>query len=157
MSREKIDLLRAYGAKVIVTPTAVDQGRPAALQRQVAKRIAEETPGGWYAGQFENQANPEVHYATTAKRNLGADGRQDHALLRGRGHGRHDQRRRALPERAQPGRSKSSCATRWAACMPVLQGQKRQAPVNRQYTVEGIGLDYIPGTISFSTSTTWCP
>jgi cystathionine beta-synthase len=66
MSKEKIDLLRAYGAKVIVTPTAVDKTDPRHYAN-VAKRIAKETPGGWFAGQFENQANPKVHYEVTAK------------------------------------------------------------------------------------------
>ena len=66
MSKEKIDLLRAYGAKVIVTPTAVEKDDPRHYS-QVAQRIAKETPGGWFAGQFQNQANPEVHHATTAK------------------------------------------------------------------------------------------
>jgi cystathionine beta-synthase len=66
MSKEKIDLLRAYGAKVIVTPTAVDKSSPLHYAN-VAKRIAKETPGGWFAGQFENQSNPQVHYETTAK------------------------------------------------------------------------------------------
>lgn len=64
MSSEKVDLLRAYGAEVVVTPTAVAPDSPESYNG-VADRIALETPGAWRAGQFTNQANPRIHYRTT--------------------------------------------------------------------------------------------
>jgi cystathionine beta-synthase len=62
-SREKITILRAYGAEVVVTPGAVPREDPAHVS-QVARRIAEEH-GGWLADQYDNPANPAAHAATT--------------------------------------------------------------------------------------------
>ncbi|MEO7454652.1 MAG: pyridoxal-phosphate dependent enzyme [Gemmatimonadaceae bacterium] len=64
MSQEKVRLLKAFGADVIITPTAVAPDHPDNYV-MVAKRIAEETPNAILANQFYNQANPEAHYATT--------------------------------------------------------------------------------------------
>ena len=64
MSQEKVRLLKAFGADVIVTPTAVPVDHPD-YYVMVAKRIAETTPNAILANQFYNQANPEAHYATT--------------------------------------------------------------------------------------------
>ncbi len=64
MSQEKVRLLKAFGAEVIVTPTAVPPDHPDNYV-MMAKRIAEETPNAILANQFYNQANPEAHYATT--------------------------------------------------------------------------------------------
>jgi cystathionine beta-synthase len=64
MSQEKVRLLKAFGAEVIVTPTAVAPDHPDNYV-MMAKRIAEETPNAVLANQFYNQANPEAHYATT--------------------------------------------------------------------------------------------
>ncbi|MFQ6116811.1 MAG: PLP-dependent cysteine synthase family protein [Candidatus Bipolaricaulia bacterium] len=64
MSEEKINLLRAYGAEVIVCPTAVAPDDPESYY-SVAKRIAEETPGAFMPNQYANPKNPEAHYRTT--------------------------------------------------------------------------------------------
>src|ERR671926_423676 len=64
MSQEKVRLLKAFGAEVIITPTAVPPDHPDNYV-VMAKRIAEETPNAILANQFYNQANPEAHYATT--------------------------------------------------------------------------------------------
>ncbi len=64
MSQEKVRLLKAFGAQVIVTPTAVAPDHPDNYV-MMAKRIASETPGAILANQFYNQANPEAHYRTT--------------------------------------------------------------------------------------------
>ncbi|MFF0543686.1 PLP-dependent cysteine synthase family protein [Nocardia thailandica] len=63
-SREKVALLRAYGAEVHVTPGGRPVGHPEHL-RSVALRLAEEIPGAWFAGQYDNPANPEAHRTTT--------------------------------------------------------------------------------------------
>ena len=148
MSKEKIDLLRAYGAKVIVTPTAVtkDDRRH---YNAVAKRIAEETPGGWYAGQFQNQSNPEVHYASTAQEIWDqTDGKITHFFAGAGTGGTINGVGKFLKER--------NPEVKVVLCDPVgslyalYYKDKNAAPVNRQYTVEGIGLDYIPGTMDFT-------
>ena len=62
MSREKIDLLRAYGAEVVVCPTDVSPDSPQAYYR-VADRLTKEIPGAFQPNQYANPANPETHYA----------------------------------------------------------------------------------------------
>jgi cystathionine beta-synthase len=64
MSQEKISMLRAYGAEVVITPTAVDPHSPESYYA-VSDRLAEEIPGGFKPDQYSNLANPEAHYATT--------------------------------------------------------------------------------------------
>src|SRR5258706_10790558 len=64
MSIEKIRLLRAFGAEVIVTPTAVPHDSPESYT-EVAKRVVRETPNSILANQYFNPKNPEAHYKTT--------------------------------------------------------------------------------------------
>lgn len=64
MSQEKVRLLKAFGAEVIITPTAVPADHPDNYV-MMAKRIAAETPNAVLANQFYNDANPAAHYATT--------------------------------------------------------------------------------------------
>lgn len=64
MSQEKIASLRAFGAKVVVCPTAVEPEDPRSYY-QVAKRIAAETPNSFYANQYHNKDNPGGHYHST--------------------------------------------------------------------------------------------
>ncbi|CAB4711222.1 MAG: cystathionine beta-synthase [Actinobacteria bacterium] len=64
MSQEKIAMLRAYGAEVVITPTAVDHHSPESYY-SVSDRLAEEIPGGFKPDQYSNTANPESHYRTT--------------------------------------------------------------------------------------------
>jgi cystathionine beta-synthase len=65
MSQEKISMLRAYGAEVVITPTAVDHDSPESYY-SVSSRLAEEIPGGFKPDQYSNMSNPEAHYLTTA-------------------------------------------------------------------------------------------
>ncbi len=64
MSDEKVRLLRAFGAEVVITPSTVPPDHPDNYVMK-AKSIAESTPNAILANQFYNQANPEAHYATT--------------------------------------------------------------------------------------------
>ncbi len=64
MSQEKISMLRAYGAEVVITPTAVEPTSPESYY-SVSDRLAEEIPGGFKPDQYSNPANPEAHYETT--------------------------------------------------------------------------------------------
>src|ERR1700749_3144484 len=63
-SREKIDLLKAFGAEVIVGPTAVEPEDPRSYY-SVAKKLAREIPNSYYPNQYDNPTNPEAHYRTT--------------------------------------------------------------------------------------------
>jgi cystathionine beta-synthase len=64
MSREKIALLRAFGAEVVVCPTEVEPEDPRSYY-SVSRRLAEETPGAFNPNQYSNPANPQAHYDTT--------------------------------------------------------------------------------------------
>ena len=64
MSQEKVRLLKAYGADVVITPTAVPADHPDNYVMK-AKQIVKDTPGAILANQFYNQVNPEAHYRTT--------------------------------------------------------------------------------------------
>ncbi len=64
MSQEKVALLRAYGAEVVITPTAVAPESPESYYR-VADRLTEEIPGAFQPNQYFNTENPKAHYETT--------------------------------------------------------------------------------------------
>jgi cystathionine beta-synthase len=64
MSQEKIALLRAYGADVVITPTAVEHDSPESYY-SVSSRLAEEIPGGFKPDQYSNMSNPQAHYDQT--------------------------------------------------------------------------------------------
>jgi len=63
-SKEKVDLLKALGAEVIVCPTAVEPEDPRSYY-SVAKKLAREIPNSFYPNQYDNPMNPEAHYKTT--------------------------------------------------------------------------------------------
>jgi cystathionine beta-synthase len=64
MSQEKITLLRAYGAEVVIAPTSVPPDSPQSYYR-VADRLSSEIPGAFQPNQYANQVNPQTHYETT--------------------------------------------------------------------------------------------
>ncbi|MBP7397142.1 MAG: pyridoxal-phosphate dependent enzyme, partial [Flavobacterium sp.] len=63
-SKEKMDILRAVGAKVVVCPTDVEPTDPRSYY-SVSKRLAEETPNSWYVNQYDNPSNALAHYEQT--------------------------------------------------------------------------------------------
>lgn len=64
-SKEKIDILRAVGSEVVVCPTDVAPEDPRSYY-STSKRLAEETPNAWYVNQYDNPANSQAHYESTA-------------------------------------------------------------------------------------------
>ena len=66
ISVEKVRLLRAYGAEVVLTPTLAPSKDPEGYEG-VAQRLLNEIPNSWYANQFANLANPRCHYGTTGR------------------------------------------------------------------------------------------
>ena len=64
MSQEKISMLRAYGAEVVICPTAVEPDSPESYY-SVSDRLAEQIPGGFKPDQYSNMSNPEAHYRLT--------------------------------------------------------------------------------------------
>jgi cystathionine beta-synthase len=80
MSQEKISMLRAYGAEVVITPTAVEPDSPESYY-SVSSRIAEEIPGGFKPDQYSNMANPQAHYEHTAPEIVEQTGGEIDALV----------------------------------------------------------------------------
>ncbi len=83
---EKINLLRAYAAKIIVTPTAVPPNHPSSYT-EVARRIVETTPSAFMPNQYFNRANPDIHYKTTAPKIWAQTGGRIDVLVAGMGTG----------------------------------------------------------------------
>ena len=102
MSKEKIDLLRAYGAEVVVAPTDVSPDSPQSYYR-VADRLTEEIPGAFQPNQYANAANPETHYLTTGPELWRQSGGRITHFVCGVGTGGTITRRRAISARAEPG------------------------------------------------------
>jgi cystathionine beta-synthase len=80
MSQEKISLLRAYGAEVVICPYAVEPDSPESYY-SVSDRLAEEIPGAYKPDQYTNQGNPEAHYETTGPEIWNQTGGELHALV----------------------------------------------------------------------------
>ena len=147
MSQEKVRLLKAFGAEVIVTPTAVPPDHPDNYV-MMAKRIAHETPNAILANQFYNDANLAGALRHDGSGDLGADGGPRHALRVRRGHGRHDHRRRTLSqgkESEDPNHRRRSGG--FDSRRDVADARARAKPEGVPYKVEGIGQDKIPGTL----------
>src|SRR6187397_2918833 len=101
MSNEKILLLRAYGAKVVITPTAVAPDDPRSYY-EVAKKFARETPNAILANQYHNPDNPLTHELTTGPE-LWEDGWACDRCHHWHGHRRDDLRSRPLSQVQKPG------------------------------------------------------
>ena len=113
MSKEKIDLLRAYGAEVVVAPTEVPPESPESYYR-VADRLTEEIPGAFQPNQYKNPANPEAHYRTTGPELWRQSGGQITHFVAGVGHRRHDHRASGATCASRTRTSRSSARTRSA-------------------------------------------
>src|ERR1700716_3098811 len=149
MSQEKVRLLKAFGAEVIVTPTAVAPDHPDNYV-MMAKRIAEETPNSILANQFYNDANPEAHYATTGPELWEqSEGRITHFVAAAgtggtiTGVGRYLKERKRGIQIARGDPQGSNLAELWRS-----KGTNKVdgAP----YKIEGIGQDKLPGTLDLS-------
>lgn len=132
-AEEKVNVMRALGAEVIRTPDA--EGMQGAIKR--AKEIAATIPGSFVALQFENQANPEFHYDTTAKEIYEQmEGRID-AVVIGIGTGGTFSGVARLVKEKNPNAIAVAVETQGS----VLQGGEPG-----QHKVEGIGVSFIPKT-----------
>ncbi|HKV72926.1 MAG TPA: pyridoxal-phosphate dependent enzyme [Gemmatimonadales bacterium] len=146
MSQEKVRLLKAYGAEVIVTPTAVPPDHPDNYVVR-AKQIVADTPGAVLANQYANQLNPEAHYRTTGPEIWGqTEGKITH-FVAGCGTGGTVSGTGKFLKEKNPG-------IRVVAGDPqgsVYTGFARQhtLPEGHPYKVEGIGGDKIHSTIWF--------
>jgi cystathionine beta-synthase len=146
MSEEKRAILRAYGAKVVVTPTNVPP-ESAEYYTKVAERLARETPHAYMPNQYENRANPDAHYRTTGpeiwrqtegKVDVFVCGMGTGGTITGIG--------RYLKEKKK-GLKVVGADPEGSIFYPRFHGQREQP---HQYKVEGIGEDFMPGTLDMS-------
>ena len=146
MSQEKVRLLKAFGADVIITPTAVPPDHPDNYV-MMAKRIAQETPNAILANQFYNPANPQAHYDTTGPELWEqTGGRITHFVAAAGTGGTITGVGRYLKEK--------NPAIRMIAGDPVgsiladhWRTDGASVPEGVPYKVEGIGQDKLPGTL----------
>lgn len=153
MSQEKIDMLKAYGAEVVVTPTDLPHDSPDSYV-EVAKRIARETPNAVYTDQYYNMANPQTHYETTGPEIWrDTDGKID-ALVGGIGTGgtMSGAGRYLKEQAASVGRDvKVICPDPEGSIYPdAHMGKPESEWRSRVYAVEGIGHDFMVGTLDLS-------
>lgn len=147
MSEEKIRLLRAFGARVVITPTAVAPEDPRSYY-SVSRRIADETPGAFYAGQYHNPINPQAHYETTGPELWRQTGGRLDVLVAGMGTGGTiSGAGRYLKER-NPGTIVVGADPVGSVYAEYFK--TRVLPEAHTYKVEGIGEDFLPSTMDFS-------
>ncbi len=147
MSKEKIDLLRAYGADVVVAPTDVPPDSPQSYYR-VADRLTAEIPGAFQPNQYFNQANPQAHYDSTGPEIWEQTGGQITHLVAGVGTGgtvtgtaRYLRERR--PDLVVVGADPEGS---------IYSGGADQV---HPYLVEGVGEDFWPETFDRSVVDRW--
>ncbi len=136
MSEDKINLLKAYGAEVVVTPTSVPPDSPESYNG-VADRLAREIPGAWRPNQFGNPKNPEAHYRSTGPEIWqDTDGKVD-VFVAGMGTGGTISGTGRYLKEQNPGVTIVGADPEGS----ILSGDSPKS-----YRVEGIGEDFIPYT-----------
>ena len=149
MSQEKVRLLKAFGAEVIITPTAVAPDHPDNYV-MMAKRIAEETPNAILANQFYNQANPKAHYETTGPELWEqSEGRITHFVAAAGTGGTITGVGRYLKEK-NPNIKIISGDPQGSILAELWRSKGKTKIEGAPYKVEGIGQDKLPGTLDLS-------
>jgi cystathionine beta-synthase len=146
-SKEKIDLLKALGAEVIVCPTAVEPEDPRSYY-SVAKKLAREIPNSYYPNQYENPMNPEAHYRTTGPEIWeDSEGRITHFVCGLGTGGTISGVGRFLKEKNPQVKVIGVDPIGSLYYDYIKTGQVGKA---KTYVVEGIGEDFFPKTMDFS-------
>jgi cystathionine beta-synthase len=141
VSEDKRNVLKAYGAEVVVCPTAVDPEDPRSYY-SVSDRLAREIPGAWKPDQYANPNNPLSHYETTGPEVWAqTDGRVTHFVAGAGTGGTISGVGRYLKE-------KSDGRVRVIAADP--EGSVYSGGTGRPYLVEGVGEDFWPTTYDAS-------
>jgi cystathionine beta-synthase len=148
MSREKIDLLRAYGARVVVCPTNVEPESPESYY-SVSDRLAAEIPGGFKPNQYSNQANPAAHYASTGPELWEQSGGQITHLVIGVGTGGTITGTARYLKEQNP-----EIVVVGADPVGSIYAAPSEADV-KGYLVEGVGEDFWPETFDPSVVDRW--
>jgi cystathionine beta-synthase len=145
MSQEKISNLRAFGAKVVVCPTAVEPDDPRSYY-QVAKRISAETPNCFYANQYHNPANPEAHYVSTGPEIWEQTGGEIDVFVAGLGTGGTISGTGKFLKEKKPGIKLVGVDPVGSLYYDFVKTGRITKPFS--YKVEGIGEDFFPTTMN---------
>ena len=149
MSQEKVRLLKAFGAEVIITPTAVPPEHPDSYT-SMAKRIATETPNAVLANQFYNLTNPAAHYASTGPELWEqTEGRITH-FVAGAGTGGTISGTGKYLKEKNPKIQIVGADPVGSILAEVWRSNGANKPQGAPYKVEGIGQDKIPGALDLS-------
>jgi cystathionine beta-synthase len=149
MSQEKVRLLKAFGAEVIITPTAVPPEHPDSYT-SMAKRIASETPNAVLANQFYNLTNPAAHYASTGPELWEqTEGRITHFVAGAGTGGTISGTGKYLKER-NPNIQIVGADPVGSILAEVWRSNGANKPQGAPYKVEGIGQDKVPGALDLS-------
>lgn len=150
MSDEKIRTLRAFGAKVIITPTAVDKDDPRSYYK-VAERLVRETPNAILGNQYHNPANPAVHYATTAPEIWQQTGGNIDVFVAGMGTGGTITGVARFLKEQNPNIKVVGVDIAGSLLLDTWKnGRVPDEPILKTYKLEGIGEDFIPSTLDLS-------
>ncbi len=147
MSNEKISLLRAFGAEVIVTPTAVPHDSPENYT-EVAKRIVRETPNSILANQYYNPKNNEAHYLTTGPEIWEQTGGQIDYFIAGMGTGGTISGTGKYLKEKNPNIKVIGIDPKGSILREYFY-TKKLPHEGKPYKVEGIGQDFLPGALQF--------
>jgi cystathionine beta-synthase len=145
MSPEKISSLRAFGAKVVICPTAVEPEDPRSYY-SVSRRIVEETPGSFYANQYHNPANPEAHYLSTAPEIWRQTGGELDVFCAGMGTGGTISGCARYFREQKPGFKIVGVDPIGSLYYEYVKTGRLTKPFS--YYVEGIGEDFLPSTMN---------
>jgi cystathionine beta-synthase len=149
MSQEKVRLLKAFGAEVIITPTAVPPDHPQHYV-QWAKRIVRETPGAVLAGQFENPANPAAHVATTGPELWEqTEGKITH-FVAGAGTGGTISGVARYLKQQNPAIKIVAADPAGSVLAELWRTHGEAHPSGAPYKIEGVGQDCVPQTLDMS-------
>lgn len=147
MSDEKIRFLRALGARVVVTPTAVAPEDPRSYY-SVARRIVAETPNSLLANQYHNPANPQAHYQTTGPELWAQTAGKIDVFVAGMGTGGTiTGTGRYLKEQNPQVKIVGVDVVGSLLYETWKLGHIPPEPNLKTYKVEGIGEDFVPGTL----------
>jgi cystathionine beta-synthase len=145
MSGEKLSLLRAYGAEIVVVPTDVPPGSPESYAG-VTSRLVNEIPNAWRPDQFTNLTNPEMHYLTTGPEIWEQTAGRVTCFVAGIGTGGTISGVGKYLKERNPG-------VRVVGADP--EGSVLSGSTPKSWKVEGIGEDYVPKTLNSQVVDDW--
>lgn len=146
-SQEKVEVLRAFGAEVVVTPTAVEPEDPRSYY-SVADRLVRETPGAILANQYHNPENPRTHYETTGPELYEQIGDRLTHFIVGLGTGGTITGTSKYLKEQNPAIRTVGVDPVGSILLELHRGD--EDAIAESYKVEGIGEDFLPSTLDLS-------